>query len=284
MCVRACTRARVFKKRYWKKIKEKNCCSPPTLSPNRTNGTPQPDGPQTPTGSSKSRPKSSGDPHRPGEKKPTAQVIWTDAAKNTPYRVVLDYVKQRLVATREYLEIILNRKDPYSGLYGKAGGREGGREGGRDVLFALHSIRTLIVCLTLSFFLSLSLSLSLSLCVCVCARVLVCPGISTPADESTYVPLLSWRELLKPLLECYKSLHSCGGGVIADGRLLDVIRSVYTFGLTVSRFHTHIHNIMCNIYIEREREREREREDAFVAFFSLSLSLPPCSFWDECRA
>jgi phosphoenolpyruvate carboxylase len=42
-------------------------------------------------------------------------------------------------------------------------------------------------------------------------------------------------ELLDPLLRCYRSLHATGNGLIADGRLLDVIRRVDCFGLTLVR-------------------------------------------------
>jgi phosphoenolpyruvate carboxylase len=46
---------------------------------------------------------------------------------------------------------------------------------------------------------------------------------------------ISAQELLEPLLRCYHSLHETGNGIIADGRLLDVIRRVYCFGLTLVR-------------------------------------------------
>lgn len=46
---------------------------------------------------------------------------------------------------------------------------------------------------------------------------------------------MSSQELLDPLLRCYQSLHETGNGIIADGRLLDVIRRVYCFGLTLVR-------------------------------------------------
>ena len=43
------------------------------------------------------------------------------------------------------------------------------------------------------------------------------------------------RELLDPLLLCYRSLHECGMSVIADGPLLDCIRRAVTFGLFLIR-------------------------------------------------
>lgn len=42
-------------------------------------------------------------------------------------------------------------------------------------------------------------------------------------------------ELLDPLLMCYRSLHECGMGLIADGDLLDTIRRATTFGLSLVR-------------------------------------------------
>src|SRR5690554_2173709 len=42
-------------------------------------------------------------------------------------------------------------------------------------------------------------------------------------------------ELLAPLLLCYRSLHECGMGLIADGDLLDTIRRTTTFGLSLGR-------------------------------------------------
>ncbi|MFV8836233.1 phosphoenolpyruvate carboxylase [Aquisalimonas sp.] len=39
----------------------------------------------------------------------------------------------------------------------------------------------------------------------------------------------------QPLLDCYRSLHRCGAGVVADGRLLDLLRRVSCFGLTLMR-------------------------------------------------
>ncbi|KAB7623352.1 phosphoenolpyruvate carboxylase [Alkalilimnicola sp. S0819] len=43
------------------------------------------------------------------------------------------------------------------------------------------------------------------------------------------------EELRKPLLDCYHSLHRCGAGVVADGRLLDLLRRLAVFDLTLTR-------------------------------------------------
>lgn len=40
------------------------------------------------------------------------------------------------------------------------------------------------------------------------------------------------EQLLRKLLACYWSLWECGGGVIAEGRLLDLIRRVHCFGVS----------------------------------------------------
>jgi phosphoenolpyruvate carboxylase len=42
-------------------------------------------------------------------------------------------------------------------------------------------------------------------------------------------------DFAEPLRLCYRSLHATGNGIIADGRLLDVIRRVASFGLTLVR-------------------------------------------------
>lgn len=45
--------------------------------------------------------------------------------------------------------------------------------------------------------------------------------------------LLNPEDLLKPLILCYESLCECNGKAIADGALLDLIRRVVCFGLTL---------------------------------------------------
>ncbi|HYO75771.1 MAG TPA: phosphoenolpyruvate carboxylase, partial [Thermoanaerobaculia bacterium] len=47
--------------------------------------------------------------------------------------------------------------------------------------------------------------------------------------------LLDTHDLLAPLMRCHRSLHATGNGIIADGRLLDLIRRVHAFGLTLVR-------------------------------------------------
>eukprot|EP00803_Ostreobium_quekettii_P004722 evm.model.scf_1239.2 EVM.evm.TU.scf_1239.2 scf_1239:18112-24821(+) len=43
------------------------------------------------------------------------------------------------------------------------------------------------------------------------------------------------EELAHPLKACYRSLWETGAGIIADGRLLDIIRRVYCFGTTLMK-------------------------------------------------
>ena len=42
-------------------------------------------------------------------------------------------------------------------------------------------------------------------------------------------------EFAEPLRLCYRSLHATGNGIVANGRLLDVLRRVAAFGLTLVR-------------------------------------------------
>lgn len=48
-------------------------------------------------------------------------------------------------------------------------------------------------------------------------------------------PLQDASQLWEPLYACYKSLHECGMGVIADGSLLDTLRRIKAFGVHLVR-------------------------------------------------
>lgn len=48
-------------------------------------------------------------------------------------------------------------------------------------------------------------------------------------------PLQNISQLWDPLYTCYRSLHECGMGVIADGSLLDTLRRVKAFGIHLVR-------------------------------------------------
>nr|AAK58635.2 phosphoenolpyruvate carboxylase isoform 1 [Hydrilla verticillata] len=62
------------------------------------------------------------------------------------------------------------------------------------------------------------------------ARQLLSNGFSDIPEESTFTNI---EEFLEPLELCYRSLCSCGDQPIADGSLLDFLRQVSTFGLSI---------------------------------------------------
>ena len=89
-------------------------------------------------------------------------------------------------------------------------------------------------------------------------------GAELPAGA----PYLETRELETPLRACYDSLCSCGDRVIADGRLLDILRRLACFGLTLTRLD-----------IRQEAERHTEVLDTVTRF----LGLGSYAEWDEPR-
>lgn len=86
----------------------------------------------------------------------------------------------------------------------------------------------------------------------------------TPDEDAEWISTES--ELLEPLLACYWSLWECGGGVIADGRLLDVIRRVYCFGLSLMKMD-----------IRQESTRHAEALDEVTQY----LGLGSYKEWEE---
>ncbi|CAI9787661.1 unnamed protein product [Fraxinus pennsylvanica] len=64
------------------------------------------------------------------------------------------------------------------------------------------------------------------------ARQLLANGISDIPEEATFKNV---DEFLEPLELCYRSLCACGDRPIADGSLLDFLRQVSTFGLSLVR-------------------------------------------------
>ncbi|PQQ13871.1 phosphoenolpyruvate carboxylase housekeeping isozyme [Prunus yedoensis var. nudiflora] len=64
------------------------------------------------------------------------------------------------------------------------------------------------------------------------SRQLLASGHSDIPEEAT---LASVEQFLEPLELCYRSLCSCGDRAIADGSLLDFLRQVSTFGLSLVR-------------------------------------------------
>ncbi|NP_001307823.1 phosphoenolpyruvate carboxylase isoform X1 [Solanum lycopersicum] len=63
-------------------------------------------------------------------------------------------------------------------------------------------------------------------------RQLLSNGFSEIPEEATYTNI---KQFLEPLELCYRSLCACGDRPIADGSLLDFLRQVSTFGLSLVR-------------------------------------------------
>ncbi|KAL2455270.1 Phosphoenolpyruvate carboxylase 4 [Abeliophyllum distichum] len=73
-------------------------------------------------------------------------------------------------------------------------------------------------------------------------------------------------QLLEPLLLCYDSLQSCGSGILADGRLGDLIRRVATFGM-----------VLMKLDLRQESGRHSETLDAITRY----LDMGTYSEWNE---
>ncbi|KAJ7943230.1 Phosphoenolpyruvate carboxylase [Quillaja saponaria] len=73
-------------------------------------------------------------------------------------------------------------------------------------------------------------------------------------------------QLLEPLLLCYESMQSCGSGVLADGRLADLIRRVATFGM-----------VLMKLDLRQESGRHAETINAITSY----LDMGTYSEWDE---
>uniref|UniRef100_A0A2N9ES93 phosphoenolpyruvate carboxylase n=1 Tax=Fagus sylvatica TaxID=28930 RepID=A0A2N9ES93_FAGSY len=73
-------------------------------------------------------------------------------------------------------------------------------------------------------------------------------------------------QILEPLLLCYDSLQSCASGVLADGRLADLIRRVATFGI-----------VLMKLDLRQESARHAETLDAITRY----LDMGTYSEWDE---
>ncbi|KAI3716220.1 hypothetical protein L6452_23405 [Arctium lappa] len=82
------------------------------------------------------------------------------------------------------------------------------------------------------------------------ARHLLAHGFSDIPEEHAYTSI---EQFLEPLELCYRSLCACGDRVIADGILLDFLRQVSTFGLSLVRLD-----------IRQESERHTDVLDAIT--------------------
>ncbi|KAI3847491.1 hypothetical protein MKX03_029198 [Papaver bracteatum] len=100
------------------------------------------------------------------------------------------------------------------------------------------------------------------------SRHLLSNEISDVPEEATYTNI---QQFLEPLELCYRSLCSCGDQAIADGSLLDFLRQVSTFGLSLVRLdirqesdrHTDVMDAITNhlgigSYKEWSEERRQE--------------------------
>jgi phosphoenolpyruvate carboxylase len=74
------------------------------------------------------------------------------------------------------------------------------------------------------------------------------------------------EQFLEPLLLCYDSLQSCGSGILADGRLADLIRRVSIFGM-----------VLMKLDLRQESARHTETLDAITQY----LDMGTYSEWDE---
>ncbi|KAL0837620.1 LOW QUALITY PROTEIN: hypothetical protein Bca101_089510 [Brassica carinata] len=79
-------------------------------------------------------------------------------------------------------------------------------------------------------------------------RLLLSNGISDIPEEATFTDV---EQFLEPLELCYRSLCSSGDRPIADGTLLDFLRQVSTFGLSLVRL---------DIRQDSERHNDRRQE------------------------
>jgi len=77
---------------------------------------------------------------------------------------------------------------------------------------------------------------------------------------------LDYDELAQPLLACYHSLQRCGAGIVAQGRLLDLLRRLACFRLTLMRLD-----------IRQEASRHTEALDAITQ----ALGLGSYAAWSE---
>ncbi len=77
---------------------------------------------------------------------------------------------------------------------------------------------------------------------------------------------LKVADLLEPLKLCYESLQECGAEVVANGRLLDLVRRVACFGLTLVRLD-----------VRQEADRHTEALDCVTRH----LGLGSYAEWDE---
>ncbi|KAG4136055.1 hypothetical protein ERO13_D08G255000v2 [Gossypium hirsutum] len=87
------------------------------------------------------------------------------------------------------------------------------------------------------------------------SRQMLSHGISDIPVEATFTNI---EQFLEPLELCYRSLCSCGDQPIADGSLLDFLRQVSTFGLSLVRLD-----------IRQESDRHTDVIDAITKYLEI---------------
>ncbi|XP_061343722.1 phosphoenolpyruvate carboxylase 2 isoform X2 [Gastrolobium bilobum] len=87
------------------------------------------------------------------------------------------------------------------------------------------------------------------------ARHLLANGTSDIPEETTFTNV---EQFLEPLELCYRSLCACGDRPIADGSLLDFLRQVSTFGLSLVRLD-----------IRQESDRHTDVMDAITKYLEI---------------
>nr|BAK09197.1 phosphoenolpyruvate carboxylase [Oryza eichingeri] len=90
---------------------------------------------------------------------------------------------------------------------------------------------------------------------CERARQILSKGISSIPEDQTYINV---EQFLEPLELCYRSLCGCGDKLIADGSLLDFMRQVSTFGLSLVKLD-----------IRQESERHTDAMDAITTHLGI---------------
>ncbi|KAJ6805154.1 phosphoenolpyruvate carboxylase 4 [Iris pallida] len=87
-----------------------------------------------------------------------------------------------------------------------------------------------------------------------------------PSEHDPINDYETTSQLLEPLLLCYESLQSCGSGILADGRLADLIRRVATFGM-----------VLMKLDLRQESARHAETLDAITRYLDMGVY----SEWEE---
>lgn len=86
---------------------------------------------------------------------------------------------------------------------------------------------------------------------------------ASPPQNPNYIHA---EELLEPLLICYESLHECKAGNIADGLLLDIIRQVRCFGMSLVR---------------TDIRQEASKHTELMALITKSIGMGDYTTWSE---